>query len=224
MTCLREVTDAVQALLKGEKVTYAGEHVHLDAVSLTHPPNPAPPLRLGVRGPKGIASHARHRHAAARRGIPQINPLGVLRERGRHPNSRHQQAISDQIRFPWGPSSTPQRLDRAATSMTPRPPVGAASGAQRIGGCGFKSSTAILTPVSVAVIDTRNGELACTMAFVASSDTTSDASPIAAGLPQAVSASFTKHLTARRADGTGMYSSTASPSNSEPLPLAVAGR
>jgi 5,10-methylenetetrahydromethanopterin reductase len=54
-TCLRETTDAVQALLKGEEVTYAGEHVHLDAVSLTHPPNPAPPLSLGVRGPKGIA-------------------------------------------------------------------------------------------------------------------------------------------------------------------------
>jgi alkanesulfonate monooxygenase SsuD/methylene tetrahydromethanopterin reductase-like flavin-dependent oxidoreductase (luciferase family) len=55
MTCLREVTDSVQALLKGEEVTYTGEHVHLDAVSLTHPPNPAPPLSLGVRGPKGIA-------------------------------------------------------------------------------------------------------------------------------------------------------------------------
>jgi 5,10-methylenetetrahydromethanopterin reductase len=55
MTCLREVTHSVQALLKGEKVTYAGEHVQLDAVSLTHAPSPAPPLSLGVRGPKGIA-------------------------------------------------------------------------------------------------------------------------------------------------------------------------
>jgi alkanesulfonate monooxygenase SsuD/methylene tetrahydromethanopterin reductase-like flavin-dependent oxidoreductase (luciferase family) len=54
MTCLREVAESVEALLNGRQVSYAGEHVHLDAVSLTHPPLVAPPLSLGVRGPKGI--------------------------------------------------------------------------------------------------------------------------------------------------------------------------
>jgi 5,10-methylenetetrahydromethanopterin reductase len=54
MTCLREVAESVGALLSGGVLTYEGEHVHLDAVSLTHPPLVAPPLSLGVRGPKGI--------------------------------------------------------------------------------------------------------------------------------------------------------------------------
>jgi alkanesulfonate monooxygenase SsuD/methylene tetrahydromethanopterin reductase-like flavin-dependent oxidoreductase (luciferase family) len=55
MTCLREVTQSVQALLRGDEVTFRGEHVRLDAVSLTHAPDSAPPLSLGVRGPRGIA-------------------------------------------------------------------------------------------------------------------------------------------------------------------------
>lgn len=54
MTCLREVGDSVQALLRGEVVSYAGEHVQLDSVSLTHPPKEAPPLSLGIRGPRGV--------------------------------------------------------------------------------------------------------------------------------------------------------------------------
>lgn len=54
LTCLREVTEAVRALLEGGKVTYAGEYVQLDEVSLTHPPHSAPPLSLGVRGPRGL--------------------------------------------------------------------------------------------------------------------------------------------------------------------------
>jgi 5,10-methylenetetrahydromethanopterin reductase len=55
MTCLREVADSVRGLLDGTQINYAGKHVHLDAVSLTHPPATPPPLSLGVRGPKGIA-------------------------------------------------------------------------------------------------------------------------------------------------------------------------
>lgn len=54
MTCLREVAESVRALLNGQQVNYAGDHVHLDAVSLTHPPVAVPPMSLGVRGPKGI--------------------------------------------------------------------------------------------------------------------------------------------------------------------------
>ena len=55
MTCLREVTESVQGLLNGDEVTYTGEHVRLDEVSLTHAPTAAPSLSLGVRGPRGIA-------------------------------------------------------------------------------------------------------------------------------------------------------------------------
>ena len=54
MTCLDEVSQTVRDLLKGEQVSCSGQHVHLDAVSLTHPPVEAPQLSLGVRGPKGI--------------------------------------------------------------------------------------------------------------------------------------------------------------------------
>ena len=54
MACLREVSETVRDLLAGKQVSYSGDHVHLDAVSLTHPPVDAPPLSLGVRGPKGI--------------------------------------------------------------------------------------------------------------------------------------------------------------------------
>jgi 5,10-methylenetetrahydromethanopterin reductase len=54
MTCLHEVSQTVRDLLAGKQVSYSGDHVHLDAVSLTHPPNDAPPLSLGVRGPKGV--------------------------------------------------------------------------------------------------------------------------------------------------------------------------
>jgi alkanesulfonate monooxygenase SsuD/methylene tetrahydromethanopterin reductase-like flavin-dependent oxidoreductase (luciferase family) len=54
MTCLHEVSETVRELLEGKQVSYSGHHVHLDAVSLTHPPVEAPQLSLGVRGPKGI--------------------------------------------------------------------------------------------------------------------------------------------------------------------------
>lgn len=54
MSCLAEVSGAVRDLLAGRRVTVDGEHVHLDAVRLEHPPTTTPPLSLGVRGPKGI--------------------------------------------------------------------------------------------------------------------------------------------------------------------------
>ena len=54
MGCLQEVSHSVRDLLAGKTVSFTGEHVHLDSVSLTHPPAFAVPLSLGVRGPKGI--------------------------------------------------------------------------------------------------------------------------------------------------------------------------
>ncbi|MGH3637952.1 MAG: LLM class flavin-dependent oxidoreductase, partial [Mycobacterium sp.] len=54
MTCLAEVSETVRDLLAGQEVTFDGDQVHLDAVTLVHPPHEAVPLSLGVRGPKGI--------------------------------------------------------------------------------------------------------------------------------------------------------------------------
>ena len=54
MNCLEEVSETVRDLLLGNEVSYTGRYVHLDSVSLTHPPAQAPSLSLGVRGPKGI--------------------------------------------------------------------------------------------------------------------------------------------------------------------------
>lgn len=54
LTSLRETTEAVRALLHGQTVTTAGDHVTLDGVVLRFPPDPAPLLSLGVRGPRSV--------------------------------------------------------------------------------------------------------------------------------------------------------------------------
>jgi hypothetical protein len=115
---------------------------------------------------------------------------------------------SAQIRFPSGLISNPQRLDRTSTRRTLRPPIAVAAGSRSIGGCRLTSSTAVRTPVSVTVIDTRNSELACVIAFVASSVTNNVASSTMPALPQELSASLTNQRTARTARGGGMYNAT----------------
>jgi len=55
LAALEEVALAVRQLLAGELVTIHGEHVHLDAVKLNHPPSTVPLVSLGVRGPKSLA-------------------------------------------------------------------------------------------------------------------------------------------------------------------------
>ncbi|TDU91951.1 alkanesulfonate monooxygenase SsuD/methylene tetrahydromethanopterin reductase-like flavin-dependent oxidoreductase (luciferase family) [Kribbella voronezhensis] len=55
LTALEEVTVAVDRLLAGEEVTVDGQYVHLDKVKLDAPPATAPPILLGVRGPKSMA-------------------------------------------------------------------------------------------------------------------------------------------------------------------------
>lgn len=54
MTLLREHTDAVGRLLRGETVTSRGRYVRLDRVALDWPPPEPPPLLVGARGPKTI--------------------------------------------------------------------------------------------------------------------------------------------------------------------------
>lgn len=55
MTLLREHLEALQPLLRGERVDVDGRYVHLDGVQLDHPPLVVPPLLVGARGPKTLA-------------------------------------------------------------------------------------------------------------------------------------------------------------------------
>ncbi|MBC8170875.1 MAG: LLM class flavin-dependent oxidoreductase, partial [Anaerolineae bacterium] len=59
LSALGETTQVVRALLAGETVNFQGQHVHLDNVKLDFPPQPVPPLALGVRGPKSLAMSGR---------------------------------------------------------------------------------------------------------------------------------------------------------------------
>jgi 5,10-methylenetetrahydromethanopterin reductase len=59
LAAIEEVTMVVRALLRGERVTFHGKHVHLDDVKLDFPPTFVPPLQLGVRGPKSLALSGR---------------------------------------------------------------------------------------------------------------------------------------------------------------------
>lgn len=54
LTALEEVTATVRALLAGKRVDFAGQYVQLSDVQLAFPPATAPPLALGVRGPKSL--------------------------------------------------------------------------------------------------------------------------------------------------------------------------
>jgi alkanesulfonate monooxygenase SsuD/methylene tetrahydromethanopterin reductase-like flavin-dependent oxidoreductase (luciferase family) len=59
LPCLSEVTETTGRLLRGETVTFRGEWLALDGVSLAHPPAQVPPISLGVRGPRGMDIAAR---------------------------------------------------------------------------------------------------------------------------------------------------------------------
>lgn len=54
MTLLAEYTDALQRLLRGERVDAEGRYVHLRGVQLTWPPAPAPRLLVGAVGDKTV--------------------------------------------------------------------------------------------------------------------------------------------------------------------------
>jgi alkanesulfonate monooxygenase SsuD/methylene tetrahydromethanopterin reductase-like flavin-dependent oxidoreductase (luciferase family) len=55
VTALSEVITAVRRLLRGERVSMAGQHVHLDGVQLDRPPASVPPVLAGVSGPRSLA-------------------------------------------------------------------------------------------------------------------------------------------------------------------------
>jgi 5,10-methylenetetrahydromethanopterin reductase len=59
VSTLSEVITAVRRLLRGERVSMQGRHVHLDGVRLDRPPSPVPPVLAGVSGPKSLAMAGR---------------------------------------------------------------------------------------------------------------------------------------------------------------------
>jgi alkanesulfonate monooxygenase SsuD/methylene tetrahydromethanopterin reductase-like flavin-dependent oxidoreductase (luciferase family) len=59
MALLEETITAVSALLRGETVTLHGRSVHLDGVSLVHPPASPPPILAGVLSPRSLALSGR---------------------------------------------------------------------------------------------------------------------------------------------------------------------
>jgi alkanesulfonate monooxygenase SsuD/methylene tetrahydromethanopterin reductase-like flavin-dependent oxidoreductase (luciferase family) len=54
MTLLNEYTTALRELLAGRTVSTSGRYVNLDAVTLTWPPQPAPPVLVGAIGPRTL--------------------------------------------------------------------------------------------------------------------------------------------------------------------------
>ncbi|MEV0379939.1 LLM class flavin-dependent oxidoreductase [Nonomuraea sp. NPDC050643] len=59
LALLEETITSVRALLRGETVTLDGRSVHLDGVSLVHPPAEPPPVLAGVKGPRSLALSGR---------------------------------------------------------------------------------------------------------------------------------------------------------------------
>jgi 5,10-methylenetetrahydromethanopterin reductase len=59
VTTLAEVITAVRRLLRGERVSMDGRHVHFDGVRLERPPAPVPLVLAGVNGPKSLAMAGR---------------------------------------------------------------------------------------------------------------------------------------------------------------------
>ncbi len=59
LAALEEVVQAVRALLRGQRFTMDGRHVHLQEVQLDLPPAQVPPVQLGVRGAKSLAVSGR---------------------------------------------------------------------------------------------------------------------------------------------------------------------
>lgn len=78
MTLLREWTDAVRALLAGERVSVAGRYVRLDGVALDWPPDPPPPLYVGGFGPRTLALAGESADGILLAG--DISPDGVRRQ------------------------------------------------------------------------------------------------------------------------------------------------
>jgi 5,10-methylenetetrahydromethanopterin reductase len=59
IVALEEGVGTVRSLLRGEEVSFAGATLHLDAVALESPPDPAPSVLIGTTGQRGVEVAAR---------------------------------------------------------------------------------------------------------------------------------------------------------------------
>lgn len=59
VTLLTEYITALRKLLRGDSVTCSGTYVNLDGVALETPPDTAPSVMAGVRGPRSLRASAR---------------------------------------------------------------------------------------------------------------------------------------------------------------------
>jgi len=83
LALLEETITSVRALLRGETVTLHGRSVHLDGVSLVHPPAVAPPVLAGVKGPKSLALSGRVAQGTiVPEGIGPAQLPGILKQIG----------------------------------------------------------------------------------------------------------------------------------------------
>ncbi|BCJ35620.1 oxidoreductase [Actinocatenispora thailandica] len=75
LALLGETITAVQTLLRGETLTLRGEVIHVDGVTLVHPPSVVPPVVAGVVGPRSLALAGRVADGTI---LPEgIGPAGV---------------------------------------------------------------------------------------------------------------------------------------------------
>jgi probable F420-dependent oxidoreductase len=86
---LREAVEILRALLDGDRVSYSGDHYHLDGAQIMAPLQSHVPLLVGVNGRTALAHAVRHADAVA----PTM--LGRTREDGQHHDVRWEAARLD---------------------------------------------------------------------------------------------------------------------------------
>jgi 5,10-methylenetetrahydromethanopterin reductase len=77
LRALEEVTIVVRDLLRGDKVTFHGQHISLADAQLVFPPEHVPPVSLGVVGPKSLALSGRVADGTV---IPEFSSPAFIRQ------------------------------------------------------------------------------------------------------------------------------------------------
>ncbi|MBF8186664.1 LLM class flavin-dependent oxidoreductase [Nonomuraea sp. K274] len=87
LALLEETITSVRALLRGETVTLHGRAVHLDGVSLVHPPAVPPPVLAGVKGPRSLALSGRVAQGTiVPEGVGPAQMPGIMKQIGGSPD------------------------------------------------------------------------------------------------------------------------------------------
>ncbi|MGP3911859.1 LLM class flavin-dependent oxidoreductase [Nonomuraea sp. 10N515B] len=94
LALLEETVTAVRALLRGETVTLHGKSVHLDGVSLVHPPAVVPPVLTGVKSPRSLALSGRVAQGTiVPEGIGPAQVPGILEQIGAADGADHELVV-----------------------------------------------------------------------------------------------------------------------------------